>query len=225
MKFDPEKHHRRSIRLPNYNYGQAGAYFVTMCTYKKQGWFGDVKRGEMQLNLIGQIVVQEWLKSSAIRQEIELDEWVLMPNHLHGIVWIQDQDQGRCDRNKELNQEGLRIEELNQEDLRNKELNQEDLRNKKLNQEGLRRKPLQSGSLGSFINGFKSSVIRRVNLIRYHSDLPFWQRNYYESIIRDETHLINIKEYIRNNPQNWEDDAENPHNSSEWQKMLIDVRF
>ncbi|WP_228043941.1 hypothetical protein [Dolichospermum sp. LEGE 00246] len=51
MKFDPEKHHRRSIRLPNYNYGQAGAYFVTMCTYKKQGWFGDVKRGEMQLNV------------------------------------------------------------------------------------------------------------------------------------------------------------------------------
>ncbi|WP_228044095.1 hypothetical protein [Dolichospermum sp. LEGE 00246] len=105
--------------------------------------------GLLLIKLIGQIVVQEWLKSSAIRQEIELDEWVLMPNHLHGIVWIQDQDQGRCDRNKELNQEGLRIEELNQEDLRNKELsqedlrieelNQEDLRNKKLNQEGLRR--------------------------------------------------------------------------------------
>jgi REP element-mobilizing transposase RayT len=205
MKFDPEKHHRRSIRLPNYNYGQAGAYFVTICTYKKQCWFGDIKRGEIQLNQIGQIVVQEWLKSSAIRQEIELDEWVLMPNHLHGIVWIQDQDQGRCDR----------IEELNHEDLRNKELNQE----------GLRRKPLQSASLGSFINGFKSSVTRRVNLIRYHSDLPFSQRNYYESIIRDETHLSNIKEYIGNNPQNWEDDAENPHNSSEWQKMLIDVQF
>ena len=48
MKFDPEKHHRRSIRLPNYNYGQAGAYFVTICTYKKQCWFGDIKRGEMQ---------------------------------------------------------------------------------------------------------------------------------------------------------------------------------
>ena len=195
MKFDPEKHHRRSIRLPNYNYGQAGAYFVTMCTYKKQGWFGDVKRGEMQLNLIGQIVVQEWLKSSEIRQEIELDEWVLMPNHLHGIVWIQDQDQEMGDRIEELNQEGLH------------------------------RKPLQSRSLGSFINGFKCSVTRRVNLIRYHSDLPFWQRNYYESIVRDETHLSNIKEYIGNNPQNWEDDAENPHNSSEWQKMLIDVRF
>ncbi|MDB9309708.1 transposase [Aphanizomenon sp. CS-733/32] len=149
MKFDPEKHHRRSIRLPHYDYGQAGAYFVTICTYKKQCWFGDVKRGEMQLNLIGQIVVQEWLKSSEIRQEIALDEWVLMPNHLHGIVWIQDQDQGRGDR----------IEELNHEDLRNK----------KLNQEGLRRKPLRSGSLGSFVNGFKSSVTRRVNLIRYNS--------------------------------------------------------
>ncbi|MTJ47723.1 transposase [Dolichospermum sp. UHCC 0259] len=195
MKFDTEKHHRRSIRLPHYDYGQAGAYFVTICTYKKQCWFGDVKRGEMQLNLIGQIVVQEWLKSSEIRQEIELDEWVLMPNHLHGIVWIQDQDQGNGDRIEGLNQEGLH------------------------------RKPLQSRSLGSLINGFKCSVTRRVNLIRYNSDLPFWQRNYYESIIRDETHLINIKEYIRNNPQNWQDDEENPHNSSEWQEILIDVRF
>jgi putative transposase len=161
----------------------------------------------MQLNLIGQIVVQEWLKSSEIRQEIGLDEWVLMPNHLHGIVWIQDQDQGNGDA---YGERSYRIQGLQTE---------------KLNQEGLRRKPLQSGSLGSFVNGFKCSVTRRVNLIRYHSDLPFWQRNYYESIIRDETHLINIKEYIRNNPQNWQDDEENPHNSSEWQEILIDVRF
>ncbi len=205
MKFDPEKHHRRSIRLPDYNYAQTGAYFVTICTYKKLCWFGDVKQGEMQLNQIGQIVIQEWLKSSEIRKEIELDEWVLMPNHLHGIIWIQDQYQGRSDR----------IEGLNQEDLR-----QEDLR-----QEGLRRKPLRSGSLGSFVNGFKSSVTRRVNLMRHNCDLPFWQRNYYESVIRDETHLSNIREYILNNPHNWEHDQENPHNSSEWQQMLIDVRF
>jgi putative transposase len=203
MKFDPEKHHRRSIRLPDYNYAQAGAYFVTICTYRKQCWFGDVKQGEMQLNQIGQIVIQEWLKSSEIRQEIELDEWVLMPNHLHGIVWIKDQDQGRSDRQSDtegLNQEGLR-------------------------QEGLRRKPLQSRSLGSFVSGFKASVTRHVNLIRYNSALPFWQRNYYESIIRDETHLSNIREYIWNNLQNWDDDEEHPHNNSEWQKMLIDVRF
>jgi hypothetical protein len=68
-------------------------------------------------------------------------------------------------------------------------------------------------------------VTRRVNLIRDNSDIPFWQRNYYESIIRDQTHLSNIKEYIGNNPQNWEADEENPHNSSEWERMLIDVRF
>jgi REP element-mobilizing transposase RayT len=198
MTFDPEKHHRRSIRLTDYNYAQAGAYFVTICTYQKQCWFGDVKQGEIQLNQIGQIVVQEWLKSSEIRQEIELDEWVLMPNHLHGIVWIKDQ--GKGDRIQGLNQEGLR-------------------------QEGLRRKPLQSRSLGSFVNGFKCSVTRRVNLIRYNYDFPFWQRNYYESVIRNEEHLSNIREYIWNNLQNWDDDEEHPHNNFEWQNKLIDVRF
>ncbi|MTJ08983.1 MULTISPECIES: transposase [unclassified Anabaena] len=197
MTFDPEKHHRRSIRLTDYNYAQAGAYFVTICTYQKQCWFGDVKQGEIQLNQIGQIVVQEWLKSSEIRQEIELDEWVLMPNHLHGIVWIKDQDQGKGDAYSERS---YCIQGFNQEGL-------------------------QSRSLGSFINGFKCSVTRRVNLIRYDSDVSFWQRNYYESVIRSEEHLSNIKQYILSNPQNWEDDEEHPHNNSEWQKKLIDVRF
>ncbi len=204
MKFDPEKHHRRSIRLPDYNYAQSGAYFVTICTYQKQCWFGDIKHGKMQINQIGQIVIQEWLKSSEIRQEIELDEWILMPNHLHGIVRIKNQAE---DQKKGLHSEGLHSEGLHRKPLRIEKI------------------CLKSRSLGSFINGFKCSVTRCINRIRNNSDTPFWQRNYYESVIRDEQHLSNIRQYIYDNPQNWEHDAENPHNSPEWQTMLIDVPF
>ncbi|GAB4525560.1 MAG: hypothetical protein Tsb0014_05040 [Pleurocapsa sp.] len=89
MKFNPEIHHRRSIRLPKYSYAQAGAYFITLCTYKKQNLFGDIKENKMHLNQIGKVVKEEWLKSVTIRKEIALDEWIIMPNHLHGIVIIK----------------------------------------------------------------------------------------------------------------------------------------
>ena len=88
MKYDPEKHHRRSIRLRGYDYSQAGFYFVTICCYQRQRLFGEVVDGEMQLNQYGEIVENEWTKSSVIRQEIELDEYIVMPNHFHGIVII-----------------------------------------------------------------------------------------------------------------------------------------
>ncbi len=86
MKYNPQDHNRQSIRLKGYDYSQSGAYFITICTYKKQCWLGEIHQGEMVFNQIGKIVAQEWLKSSEIRQEIELDQWIIMPNHLHGIV-------------------------------------------------------------------------------------------------------------------------------------------
>ena len=89
-KFDPKIHHRHSIRLKGYDYTQAGAYFVTICTWKHECLFGEVVEGEMRLSALGQIVREEWVKSSDIRKEIRLfeDEFVIMPNHVHGIVWI-----------------------------------------------------------------------------------------------------------------------------------------
>ena len=90
MKYNPEYHHRRSIRLQGYDYSQTGIYFVTICTHKRQCLFGEICNGKMLLNQIGKIVAQEWLKSAEIRQEIALDEWIIMPNHLHGIVVINN---------------------------------------------------------------------------------------------------------------------------------------
>jgi putative transposase len=84
--YNPDLQHRRSIRLQGYDYAQAGAYFVTICTFQRQSLFGDVIGGEVRLNEYGQIVAAEWSRTSLIRREVALDTYVVMPNHLHAIV-------------------------------------------------------------------------------------------------------------------------------------------
>ena len=90
MIFDPKTHHHRSIRLKGYDYTLPGAYFVTLVTHRRDPVFGEVSGGEMKLSALGQIVLDEWMRSIGIRKEIQLheDEFVVMPNHNHGIVWM-----------------------------------------------------------------------------------------------------------------------------------------
>lgn len=188
MKYNPEYHHRRSIRLQGYDYSQTGIYFVTICTHKRQCLFGEICNGKMILNQIGKIVAQEWLKSAEIRQEITLDQWIIMPNHLHGIVVIN-------------NKLGASLAPLRGDECG-------------------KRKPK---SLSSFIGGFKSSVTKRINTICEHSDSVIWQRNYYEIIVRDEKQLNQIRQYMINNPQTWDEDPEKNDNLST--EILIDLHF
>jgi len=96
MVYNPDMHHRRSIRVKGYDYSSAGAYFVTLCTRNRQCLFGEIVGGEMCLNAMGKIVAEEWVKTGLIRQENELDAWVVMPNHLHGIVMVLDQGARRA---------------------------------------------------------------------------------------------------------------------------------
>ena len=91
MTYQPDNHNRRSIRLPHYDYTSAGAYFVTVCTHNRAFIFGNIVDGEMRLNSVGRIVEEEWLRSSIIRGEVELDVFAIMPNHFHGIVFIKDE--------------------------------------------------------------------------------------------------------------------------------------
>ena len=84
------EHHRRSIRLKDYDYTQNGAYVVTICTHGRESLFGDIVDGEMRLNDFGRIVEEEWWRTETIRPEIELDAFVVMPNHIHGIIVIID---------------------------------------------------------------------------------------------------------------------------------------
>ncbi|WP_254568739.1 transposase [Oscillatoria sp. HE19RPO] len=206
MKYNPEIHHRRSIRLPFYDYSQPGAYFITLCTTRKQCWLGKIYDGKMHLNHLGQIVQVEWLKSAEMRPNIRLDEWVVMPNHLHGIVWI------------------LEAKELQKTDLSHGlpcEYEFGSLYNKS-SKKSFNRK---ANSLSSFIGGFKGSVTRKINQLCKNPSIPIWQRNYYESIIEDEKALDSIREYIQLNPQRWGEDPDHPQFQDDFSELFLDLEF
>ncbi|HOK89274.1 MAG TPA: transposase, partial [Candidatus Hydrogenedentes bacterium] len=86
MKYNPDLHHRRSIRLQGYDYTQPGAYFITICTANRKCLFGEVVDCQMRLNETGRIVRDEWLQTAALRPGVVLDAFVVMPNHVHGII-------------------------------------------------------------------------------------------------------------------------------------------
>ncbi len=88
IKYDPKVHHRRSIRLTHYDYSLPGAYFVTICAFRKRCVFGTVVGDQMRENDCGRIVREQWLDTVRIRPQIELDAFTVMPNHLHGVLWI-----------------------------------------------------------------------------------------------------------------------------------------
>jgi REP element-mobilizing transposase RayT len=90
MKFNPDIHHRRSIRLKEYDYSQAGAYFVTLCTHERECLFGEIVDGEMRMNQFGRIIAAEWIRLAELREEIELGESVVMPNHIHGVLIFKE---------------------------------------------------------------------------------------------------------------------------------------
>lgn len=85
-QYNPTLHHRRSIRLPTYDYAQAGAYFVTVCAHQKARVFGEIANDVMRLNAWGEVVREEWLRTAEVRRDVELDAFVVMPNHFHGII-------------------------------------------------------------------------------------------------------------------------------------------
>jgi putative transposase len=203
------KYHRHSIRLKNYDYAQPGAYFITVCTYNRECIFGEIVgangiRPEMVLNQYGEIVREEWLKSATIRNEIELGEYIIMPNHFHAIVIIRG--------DKKIIKRDLNIRDHRIIELKGNLKMREGDRNL---YEGDRpvaptNTPvgLKSQSISAFMAGYKSVITKRINEIRRTPGFPVWQRNFYERVIRDEDEFNEIREYIQFNPANWEADNE-----------------
>ena len=191
MKYNPEIHHRRSIRLKGYDYTQPGAYFVTICSHQRDEIFGEIINGEMKLSALGETVHEEWLRSAKIRKEIQIfeDEFVIMPNHVHAIVRIIE-TVGAGGRAASPNG-GVRPNTERAHAMRPNAFP--------------RRAPR---SLGSFIAGFKASVTSRAT--RELNITGIWQRNYHERIIRDETEFKNIWNYIDTNPLHWQKDQLHP---------------
>ncbi|MHC1707343.1 MAG: transposase [Bacteroidales bacterium] len=187
-KFDPEKHHRQSIRLQAYDYSQPGSYFVTLCTYGREFLFGNIENGTMILNSFGQIARDALLKTPEIRQEIQLGEFVIMPNHVHGIVNIIE---------KTINHSTVGAYGHTPVGA-----------NCNSPQQSNRHSPPRSPSktLGAVVRGYKSSVTTQINILRKTPKQPVWQRNYYDHIIRDYSSYEKISDYIRNNPASWSND-------------------
>jgi len=93
MKYNPDIHHRRSIRLPGYDYSQPGAYFVTICIWQRECLLGEIQEGNILLSRYGEVVNFNWFNLITVYPHIELDSFVIMPNHLHGIIIIKEQNQ------------------------------------------------------------------------------------------------------------------------------------
>jgi len=183
VTYNPEIHHRQSIRLKGYDYAQAGAYFVTVCVKDHACLFGDVEQAEMNLNNAGNMVKTWWLSIPDKYRHVELDEYMIMPNHFHGIIKNVGADQCVCpDPFNETKEKGE-----------------------------------HTGSpLPMIIQWFKTMTtneyIRGIDAQgweRFNGKL--WQRNYYEHIIRDDSELYAIREYIRYNPSKWDQDEDNPN--------------
>lgn len=173
-------HRRRSIRLKDYDYTQHGAYFVTICAHERRCIFGQVVDDSMMLNEWGQIVADEWEQTAIVRPNVELDAFVVMPNHVHGIIVIvNDGDSvgAQC------------IAPLQNAPKR-----------------GVTPNNVIPNSLGAIVRGFKSAVTRTINRLPNPPDHPIWQRNYYEHIIRNEESLNMIRSYVATNPAKWAED-------------------
>ena len=188
MAFNPDIHHRRSIRLLQYDYSAAGAYFVTICVQGRECLFGRIENGEMRLNEAGEIVKAVWRCLPERFAPVEMDECIIMPNHFHGIICIVGAPLAAP---RFAGAKGMEL-------AKNRDL---------VNKQGA---ASSAPTLGSIMRVFKSISAIAVNRLLERHWQPLWQRNYYERVIRDEKELTDIREYILHNPMQWADDENNP---------------
>jgi REP element-mobilizing transposase RayT len=187
MKYNPKIHHRRSIRLKGYDYSQAGVYFITICCGNRICRFGSVVGNEMILNEYGRVAYIEWMKLTERFINFELDVFQIMPNHLHGIIVLNDHVVG-----------------ANLAVVQNDFLNAEN-ENDSYIRAGVNPAP----TIGDIVGGYKSLVANGCLKIYKSKNEPMgklWQRNYHEHIIRNEQSYQTISNYIINNPEKWNDD-------------------
>jgi putative transposase len=223
VKYNPDKHHRRSIRLKGYDYSSPGAYFITICTYQRECWFGEIVDCEMRLNEFGKMVNAFWQRLPFHFLNLQLDAFVVMPNHVHGILVLTDQPRRGAALGQDL--------EDNTDDLNpnatphHNPLSEPGVAfGTKLlgsSQDGLpNAAPLPSrlgtGTVGAIVLNFKSVTTRSFNRMKRSPGGSIWQRNYYEHIIRSEEALQHIRQYVYNNPITWQQDQLHPDNPSKW---------
>lgn len=207
---------RRSIRLKDWDYTTPGAYFVTLVARGRECLFADIVSGQPRLTAIGQIVQKEWFETAHLRCNVRLypDEFIVMPNHIHGIIWIVDPvDSVGAQRRCAPTTTTIPTTHVGDENDIPAIVLRTSIHSDPIVKAQRRCAPTTSptpakGSLGAILRAYKSAVTRRANLLAGTS-LPVWQRNYYEHIIRSQPELDAIRAYIRGNPDRWELDTEN----------------
>ncbi len=208
-QYNPLIHHRKSIRLKGYDYSKAGLYFITICCQNRACLFGNVVVGanpcgrpntntetQMVLNDAGKMIEEQWLLLKNRFSNIELLEFVIMPNHFHGILEIVDTNEHIVDLNYKGRPQG------------HEQGNEQPQGHENGNGQPQGHAPT---TVGDIIGAFKSiTTVEYIRGVKSFDWQPFngklWQRNYYEHIIRDENAFQKISNYIINNPKEWDKD-------------------
>ena len=195
MPYVPTIHHRRSIRLKGYDYSSQGAYFVTLCCEDRKHRFGEITQHQMHLNDLGKIAA-EWMENLPTKfPNIEIGEYIIMPDHIHAIIIINDAIPERVDRDGDT-------EEISRGDR--------EVREVRAPFTGAIEEGAPDATLGNIVGAYKSLVAN--GCLKWYKERnlrmgKLWQRNYFERIIRDERSYENIAAYIRNNPEKWPDES------------------
>ena len=203
------KPNRRSIRLPGYDYSQAGAYFVTICTQNRECFFGEIVNREMVLYNAGRMVKTVWNELPKFYPRVSTVAFQIMPNHIHGIIVI-----ARSDAVSSVGAGPCACPFVAQPQ-RDGQPRGDDGQPQGVAPTGVKPRIGRGLSLPDIVHRFKTMTTKRYSDgVKQHGWPSFpgklWQRNYYEHIIRNENDMVRIQEYITNNPAQWDTDRENP---------------
>jgi REP element-mobilizing transposase RayT len=225
MKYNPNIHNRRSIRLRGYDYSREGLYFITICTQNRECLFGEITNGKMILNEYGKIVETEWNDLKNRYPHIELYEYCVMPNHFHAIVgagFTPVQNNNVAQNNNTPAQNNNTPAQNNRATVgagftpaQNNDVAQNNRATARVapttapNNDVAQNDTTVAPTVGQMVGAFKSLVVKKCLEIAKSRDEylgKIWQRNYWEHIIRDGQSYQTITEYIINNPEKWGND-------------------
>lgn len=201
-KYNPAIHNRSTIRMKGYDYSQPGLYFITICCHDKKHLFGKIIDGQMVLNNAGQIAQKCWLEIPKHFPNVILHEFVIMPNHVHGIIEFTPTVGAKYFSPDNDDDTAKHFLPDNDNDISKNISTKINDNSGAKNISPLPKSP--SKTVGSVVRGFKIGVTK---WMRKNTDVyDVWQRNYYENIIRNAQSYQRISKYIENNPAKWKDD-------------------
>lgn len=190
-----------SARLPNWDYGWDAAYFITICTKDRECYFGEIENGSMNLSKIGVIADILWYEIKNHAKNIELGDFVVMPNHIHGIIVLNGNHKIDATGGSEISSDVSTDVETRHALSLQPEPPQPTEPGKTIAQQRFQNQG--KNTLSSIVGGYKSAVTKHANRLKLNFA---WQPRFHDHIIRDEKSFRNISAYIVNNTANWSSD-------------------